>query len=145
MKRTTVGAVAIVALALSGGAQAAQSQFNLTCVGEMRTLMPALLLDETKAYTTTYRIDLDAMMWCSDACKATWKVVEATPTAITLEDKSIDTPREHEVLRNVISRTDGAHQSSADSGTGTRRIYISWKGQCEPSAFTGFPVPATKF
>lgn len=85
------------------------------------------------------------MKWCSGACEATWSVVEATPTSITLEGKSVDTPREHEKLRNVISRVTGEHSISAESGIGSRRMAIFWKGQCERAEFTGFPTPATKF
>lgn len=107
--------------------------------------MPSMLMDEAKPYSTTYRIDLDAMKWCADPCEATLAVIEATPTAITLESKSIDTPREHEVYRNVISRVSGAHNSSAESGIGSRRMAMFWKGQCERAEFSGFPTPTTKF
>lgn len=121
------------------------TKFDLTCTGTTRTLAPSALIDETKPYSTTYRIDLDALKWCSGDCGATWKVVEASPTAITLEGKSVDTPREHETLRNVVSRVTGEHSIAAESGIGSRRMAMFWKGQCERAEFSGFPTPTTKF
>lgn len=134
------------ALTLAATAASAQSTtFNLTCSGTTRTLAPSVLLDKTEPYSAVYRIDLDAMKWCSDACQTTWAVAEATPVAITLESKNVDTPREHETLRNTISRVSGEHNIAAESGIGSRRMALFWKGQCERGEFTGFPTPVTKF
>ena len=146
MNKKIFGLTLVAVLTLGAATASAQAtKFNLTCTGTQRTLMPSILMDEAKPYSTAYRIDLDAMKWCADACEATSNVAEATPTAITLEAKSVDTPREHEVYRNVISRVTGAHNSSIDSGVGSRRMSMFWNGQCERAEFSGFPTPAVKF
>lgn len=121
------------------------TKFNLTCSGSLQTLAPAALIDKTETYSATYRIDLDAMKWCEADCGTTHPIVEATPTALTLQSKSVDTPRELDKLRNYISRETGRHSIAAEAGTGPSRMAMFWKGQCEPSEFTGFPTPVTKF
>jgi hypothetical protein len=55
--------IALVAAAAAGG------QFNLTCSGTLRTMVPSLLKDETKPYSSTYRIDLRTNKWCEGECK----------------------------------------------------------------------------
>lgn len=127
----------------AGHAQA--TKFNLTCSGTLQTLAPAALIDTTKDYSSTYRIDLDAMTWCEADCTTTHPIAEATPTALTLQSKSVDTPREFDKLRNYISRETGRHSITAESGVGASHMAMFWKGQCEPSDFTGFPTPVTKF
>jgi hypothetical protein len=121
------------------------TKFNLACSGSLQSLAPAALIDKTEPYSATYRIDLDAMKWCEADCSTTHSIVEVTPTALTLQSKTVDTPRELDKLRNYISRETGRHSITAEAGTGASHMAMFWKGQCEASAFTGFPTPVTKF
>ncbi len=137
--------VLAAALLLPGVASAQATKFNLACSGTVQTIAPAALIDQTKDYSAVYRIDLEAMKWCEADCTTTLPITEATPTALTLQSKSVDTPRELDKLRNYISRETGRHSITAEAGIGASRMAMFWKGQCEPSAFTGFPTPVTKF
>lgn len=136
---------AVIAITAPASALAQSSQFNLTCTGTVQTLAPAALIDETKDYSAVYRIDLEALKWCEADCSTTHPIAEATPTALTLQSKSVDTPREYEKLRIYVSRETGRHSITAESGIGASRMAMFWKGTCEPSEFTGFPTPVTKF
>jgi hypothetical protein len=147
MARLTInlGLVAVTWSLLSCTAEAQTAAFDLTCTGSLRTLVPALVKDETKPYTTVYRIDLDAKKWCEADCHAQSDFVEVTPVDLVLEKRTVDTPREHEDTLNSISRETGDHFMHFESGIGPRRIALFWRGHCEKSAFTGFPHVDTKF
>ena len=147
MARATASLLMFLACAIGSSASAAEvdQAFNLTCTGTERTLAPSLLKDENKPYTSIYRIDLDAQKWCSGTCKSQADIVRVSPIVIVLEEKAIDTPRQHENLLNQISRETGAHLSHAESGIGPEHLAIFWRGQCEKSPFTGFPKVETKF
>lgn len=138
-------AALLLAQTLGSAAPEDSGQFNLNCSGVLRTLAPALLRDSTEAYSTTYRIDLGAKKWCEGECTTQRDFGSVTPVAIILEDRKTDTPREHEELRNRISRETGEHSVMAESGVGRMRIAMFWKGRCEKAPFTGFPSVATKF
>lgn len=144
MFRSTILGLSIAA-ALAPAATAADGQFNLSCSGTLRSIVPALLRDQTEPYTNVYRIDLAAGKWCSGDCTAQFDFVSVSPTALVLEDKNVDTPRQHDTLNNRISRETGAHSIVAESGIGHSRLAMFWKGQCEKAPFTGFPKPQTKF
>jgi hypothetical protein len=137
--------IQIAALAGALAVAGSTDQFNLDCKGALRTLSPATLTDKTEPYTSTYRLDLAAKKWCEGECRAQHDIDKVTPVAIVLELKDTDTPREHEIIHNVISRESGEHHVMIDSGTGSMKIGMFWTGQCEKAPFTGFPAPQTKF
>lgn len=140
----SVWSAAFSVLALAGPAAAAE-QFNLTCNGSERTLIPMALKDETKPYSHTYRIDLAAGKWCVDACRDQMDIISSTAVIIILEQQKVDTPREHVDILNQVSRETGAHLTVASSGFGRGVASTYGHGQCEKAEFTGFPKIETKF
>jgi len=144
VRAAAIAASAVATLPMASPAASANA-FNLNCSGSLRTLMPYLLKDETEPYSKTYRIDLDAKKWCDGECKAQFDIAEVTPLAIILQDKNIDTPREHQKVRAQISRETGAEYIYANSGVGRMRMTMVWDGRCEKAAFSGFPRFETKF
>src|ERR1044072_9330720 len=73
----------IAALALE-----AALAFNLVCSGMVRTGPVCLAMPEASGapMAVTYRIDLDARLWCSDACGATEPVDTVFEGMIVLRD-----------------------------------------------------------
>ena len=106
--------------------------FNLTCSGTVRSgpLGQALPEQEGEPFAITYRIDLGAQLWCSDACAATEAVASAIGEQIVLREQH------HSAGSNVIIVTPAAGRFTdtlIDGDTATLR-----SGSCELAPFTGF-------
>lgn len=122
---------------------AATAAFNLNCAGTLETI--SSLGKASRPYASVYRIDLAANKWCESDCKTQFNIAAVSPAQITLEKKTIDTPRQHETLNNFINRETGDHFVFAKSGVGASALVMNWKGKCTRSDFTGFPKITTQF
>lgn len=125
-------------------ATAVAMTFNLVCSGTM-TSDSYFTGREVEQYSYTYRVDLERRKWCENECRALFDFADIQPTQLTLQDRNIDTPRQREWLTNVINRETGEHRILTASGTGTGRLVMEWRGQCERAEFTGFPEFQTRF
>ncbi len=145
LKRLLIG-IALVAPAVNSIAAEKADSFDLICKGEQRAL--SILGEKVEEYTYRYRVDLKAGLWCEGECKYRHPLANVSPTQITLTDKKADTPSERTIDSNFVNRETGAHYVlSSSSNPRDRRatISITWKGQCDPAAFSGFPDFATRF
>lgn len=121
----------------------ATAAFNLNCAGTLETL--SILGSASKPYASVYRIDLTTNKWCEDDCKIQFDIAKVSPLQITLQEKNIDTPRQHESINSFIKRETGDQFVFAKSGVGASALAMTWKGKCIRSDFTGFPKVTTQF
>jgi hypothetical protein len=108
--------------------------FNLVCNGTMRSGPVGLALPEQDGgpYSITYRIDLDARRWCSDACTETEALDSIFEGQIVLRDQH--DPEGSSVVTIFPAR--GRFTDTLIAGsTATLR-----SGTCAPEPFTGFPL-----
>jgi hypothetical protein len=108
--------------------------FNLICSGTMRSGPVGLALPEQdgEPFTITYRIDLDARRWCSDACASVEPLASIVEGQILLRDQHAGEGSEVITIIPALRRfTDTA----IEGNTATLR-----SGRCEPAPFTGFPL-----
>ena len=107
--------------------------FNLICSGTMRTGPVGLALPERdgEPFTVTYRIDVDAGRWCSDACD------EVEPLASIFEGQILLRDRHGANGSNVVTVIPALRRftdTAIEGDTATLR-----SGTCEAAPFSGFP------
>ena len=118
--------------------------FNLVCSGTMTT--NGTLPSPDRAYSYTYRIDLDAGKWCEEDCKTIYKIAAIQPAQITLDDSETTDPvLGRSKMQNFISRETGKQTITANSVYFGRASIVHWNGRCERTEFSGFPKIETKF
>lgn len=133
--------LAITALASAG---ADPAKFDLVCKGTLTTISLVSGVEE-EPYERLLRVDLAQKKYCEDECKALFDIVEVGPTQITLRDKDSGPGINREQSKSYVNRVTGKHHSLVTSGGVSDRMTMTWKGACEPRAFSGFPVFETKF
>jgi hypothetical protein len=108
--------------------------FNLICSGTMRTGPVGLALPERggEPFTITYRIDLDARRWCSDACE------ETEPLASVFEGQILLRDRHEPDGSNVVTIIPAIGRFTDTMIQGDNATLRS--GTCRPETFTGFPI-----
>jgi hypothetical protein len=108
--------------------------FNLACSGSMRSGPVGLALPEQdgEPFTITYRIDLDARRWCSDACTETEALNTVFEGQIVLRDQH--DPDGSSVV-TIIPALGRFTDTLIEGNTATLR-----SGTCAPEPFTGFPL-----
>lgn len=126
---------------------AVAQMFDLSCAG---TTITTTYLDGdiSSEYSEHYRIDLTRNLWCSDDCKTTQPLILSSPIGLKLEQETVDTSREYNLVSNVINRETGAHhiiRSSQRNRDATTIRIVKQDGVCTPYPFSGFPTPKTKF
>jgi len=113
----------------------ASDQFDLLCVGTRK-----YGLEDAKATTERYRIDLAAKRWCYKECDRTYNIYSVTPSAITLQQEvgpelgSDGSVRVHEIDRSTGELDHYRRQRS----TG---VTYEIKAACEQAPFSGMPKP----
>ena len=108
--------------------------FNLICSGTLRSGPVGLALPEQdgEPFTITYRIDLDARRWCSDACAETEALDSVVEGQILLRDQ-------HDADgSNVVTIFPAQRRFTETLIEGDRATLRS--GTCDPVPFSGFPV-----
>ena len=110
--------------------------FNLVCTGTIRSGPVGLALPEGagEPFSITYRIDLDARRWCSDACDTVEPLAGIVEGQILLRDQ-----HEREGS-NVITIFPARGQFTDTLILGDHATLRS--GTCRPESFTGFPFSA---
>lgn len=103
-------------------------QFDLICQGEEQ--FRAALRPLAAAHH--YRINLDEMRWCWEACERTFPIVSATVDRITFHQEPNDG------YHAYVSRIDGSYSRTDFS---RRDSWVSDRGTCEPAPFSGMPQP----
>lgn len=125
-------------------ATAAVAAFNLVCSGTVTSEMSSQ--KKSEPYTYTYRINLNAGLYCAGPCKAQGKIHEIQPTRLILADVRTDTSKERYIETNSIDRETGAHFILISSEMPLLPNSLKkWTGSCEKAPFTGFPKVETKF
>jgi len=110
--------------------------FNLVCSGTMRTGPVGLALPEEagEPFSITYRIDLDARRWCSDACETVESLAGIVEGQILLRDlHAADGSNVVTIFPARVRFTDTLIE-------GDRATLRS--GTCRPEPFSGFPYRA---
>lgn len=124
----------------------AAATFNLVCTGTVeKTNYNG---STTQPYSTTYRVDTSAQLWCKDNdqdCKTPEKFKDINAAVITFIDSTTDTPQEYFRYVDSVSRETGKHHVLMASGRGAMLRYESRKGVCEVAPFSGFPKAIQKF
>ena len=107
--------------------------FNLICSGTMRTGPIGLALPEQdgEPFTVTYRIDLEARRWCTDACEDTEPLALVFEGLILLRDQHDD---EGSSTVTIFPAQRHFTDTVIVGNTATLR-----SGTCQPAPFTGFP------
>ena len=111
--------------------------FDLVCSGTLRSGPVGLALPEQggEPFTITYRIDLDARRWCSDACET------VEPLASIVEGQILLRERHDPTGSNVVTIFPAQGRftdTTVEGNTATLR-----SGSCQPEPFTGFPIRVT--
>lgn len=121
--------VVLVMLASSGMASAEpDQQFDLVCTKEARQKVVG---------SRRYRIDLQSMRWCMDACAAPKGIQAATAAKITLA--ASDPADRSETITHEIDRSTGRY---VDAHISRRWVIAEVSGgQCELAPFSGLPAP----
>jgi hypothetical protein len=123
---------------------AAAAAFNLVCSGTYTSNIDTG--KPSRPYQYVYRLDLGAKKWCDGECKVQRPIAKIDPTVLTLVDERTDSLDRKGFAKETIDRETGRHSIERNS---TSRlvglILITWEGQCEKAAFTGFPEFKTKF
>jgi hypothetical protein len=109
--------------------------FDLICSGMLRTGPIGLALPEQdgEPFTITYRIDLDARRWCSDAC------AETEPVGTIFEGQILLRDQHDEDGSNVVTIFPAWGRFTDTVVQGNNATLRS--GTCVPAPFTGFPDP----
>jgi hypothetical protein len=111
--------------------------FNLVCSGTMRSGPVGLALPEQdgEPYSITYRIDLDARRWCSDACAAIEPLDSVFEGQIVLRNQ-------HDEAGSSVVTIFPARGRFTDTLI-EDNIATLRSGTCAPEPFTGFPLNLT--
>ena len=124
----------------------AAATFNLVCTGTVeKTNYNG---STTRPYSTTYRVDTSAQLWCIDDeqdCKTPEKLKNLNAAYITFIDATTDTPQEYFRYVESVSRETGKHQVLIQSGRDASLILETRRGVCEVAPFSGFPKAIQKF
>lgn len=120
-------------LSATASSAAAAEQFNLQCTKVVRGS------SGPETNTRTYRIDLDAKLWCMDECDRARSIKAVTPDQITINET--DPAERRYRASHYIYRGTGKYVQTYDNRS--LGSFIVTEGQCEPAPFTG--LPATKF
>ena len=107
--------------------------FNLVCSGTIRSGPVGLALPEPdgEPFSITYRIDLDARRWCSDACDTVESLNAVAEGQIVLRDLHV--PEGSSVI--TVFPAQGRFTDTLIQGDhATLR-----SGACRPEPFAGFP------
>jgi len=107
--------------------------FNLICSGTVRTGPIGFAMPEESGdpIEITYRVDLDARLWCSDACPGTEPLDSVFEGVIVLRD--LQYPAGSHVIM-VTPATGRFTDTHIVNTTATLR-----SGACRAAPFTGFP------
>lgn len=108
--------------------------FDLICSGTMRTGPIGLALPEQNGepFTITYRIDLDARLWCTDSCTATEPLAQIVEGQILLRDR-------HDADGSNVVTIFPAMRRFTDTAIAGNTATLR-SGACEPAPFSGFPT-----
>jgi|GEM_PF-5912866 len=106
--------------------------FNLVCSGMARTGPLGLVMPEAGGdpVAITYRVDLDARLWCSGACETVERLDSVFEGVIVLRD------RHYPAGSSVIMVNPATGRFTDTSVEWTRATLIS--GACEVAPFGGF-------
>jgi hypothetical protein len=116
---------------LAGSAQAETvRQFDLQCTG---TEQRRLTTNPKEPYTVRYRIDLDAMKWCSTRCGT---IKEVNPEKIILERDEPATSASSVSVIHWLFRASGELVDFYHGGG----LYWDREARCEVAPFSGFPT-----
>lgn len=121
---------------MSAIALAAAAAFNLFCTGEAESL--SIGFSETKAYSTTFRVDLESEQWCQDECRAVNKIARIEPARLVLRDVDEETERREYHLTETLNRETGEHSLTERHKYERRDTAVFKAGKCEVQPFTGF-------
>ena len=124
-------------------AAALASTFNLNCVGTFESLSE--VGERSEPWEHTFRVDLEQGKWCGSECKALHDFADIGATQLTFQDKSESTPSGESRTSSYVNRETGEYRSLASSKDNWGIVVLTWQGQCEAEAFTGFPQFETKF
>lgn len=107
--------------------------FNLACTGTERAGPLGLALPDRAAtpFETSYRVDLDARLWCSDACDRTEAVGDIVLARILLRDR-------HFPEGSHVIIFDPASGVLTDTLNQDNRMVLR-RATCRREAFSGFP------
>lgn len=117
---------AIPAVALS--AEQA-TQFDLLCIGEAR-FTPT---ERPRPVEHRFRVNIEEMRWCWEACERTFPLAGATVDRITFNQEP-----EGGGYSSYVSRIDGSYSRTRLKGRGP---WLAENGTCEPAPFSGMPEP----
>ena len=112
--------------------------FNLICTGQ-QTLSTANGGSfpknvQTADFTEVYRIDLQKLRWCRDACIVTQPLASVDDTSITFENMRDETI--HIGRTASVSRESGHYLYMEQMGS----QFTVRDGECRRADFTGFPA-----
>jgi hypothetical protein len=101
-------------------------QFDLQCQGtQQRDGLPA------EPYASHLKVDLDAGLWCRDACESVYKISRTDPGEIVLGETEYDSI--------TVNRVNGHFAEIFSMGRGGIAVFA----ECTPTAYSG--LPETKF
>nr|WP_315025230.1 hypothetical protein [Brevundimonas diminuta] len=133
-------AIALFALVLAQGGQ----QFDLACAGttthyeDVGQVAPKV---STFPWSDTYRIDLDAGLWCPDRCDNVRQFVEVSPGQLIL----VRTPdgERYVAVNRITGRISMIQVDPNGRFDGANPSKTTTDAQCEKRDFT--PIPRARF
>ncbi|MFN3858150.1 MAG: hypothetical protein ACK4RV_10390 [Caulobacter sp.] len=124
-----VAITALIASLVAAPALAAD-QFDLLCTGTVKWRATGA----AEPWSSRYRVDLAAKIWCQGECTETRPLVSADNSRIVFVER--DAPGQRRDLEwHRVSRTTGKLTHYVSSGS----LYMDVEANCEPAAFSGMP------
>jgi hypothetical protein len=105
------------------------TKFDLICTGEAR-FTPS---ERPRSVQHRYRVNIDEMRWCWEACERTFPLASATVDRITFNQEP-----DGGGYSSYVSRIDGSYSRANFSRRGS---WVADRGTCEPAPFSGMPQP----
>ena len=110
-------------------------RFDLSCAGTHVTRSVSGYVSEP--YASRFRVDLAALHWCEDSCRAVREIAGLGPATIAFEETG-GAPDVDEVSHLLYRHTRRHFRVRYDRHNGFIRTN-EWQGQCEYRPFSGFP------
>ena len=115
--------------------------FDLSCTGSTRTINAVKETDETQTIIQYYRIDLDAMKYCSAMCPVLHPISTTTGSKVVFE-RPISNPRAGQSFtRHWFDGKSGRYFNLVSGDV----LSSMTEAVCTQGAFTGFPAARPKW
>jgi len=113
----------------------ADTNFDLQCDGEKKTINLQLVKTYTEPFSQRFRIDLASKRWCAEQCSLVSAIDDVRDDAIILEKANTQPAPGQLFTVHQVSRVTGEYTLYVKDRTGS----VAVKAACRKLEFSGFP------